>query len=532
VYGNQASGEDMSRFCPACHRSDALNPQAITAERASCPRDFFQIVEREVQDPIAGIFGGKYQTTTCILPGEKHAIFKVIETASSAEFLISVFKAKTVDTKRLIKFVDQWAGIRHRNVLPVTKSGASPDGTYLYVISESPHGKPLTAILDEQGTLPASKAIQYFLQLCDGLEQVNKIGLVHGNLMPAHLYHKEDSDTAEHIIISCHAALARFVDPPPDAVASSEIESELSPLYIGMEFLKPGVQADAATDVYSLGTVMYVMLTGLPPFAGKTFESIKQSHLQEQPLSLRGAAPDIEIPGMFDKIVLRTLKKDKIDRYPDADSVKKDLLIAAEKSRIYLPAYANASYTATAYTGDTGAFQKQPPRAADFIQGNTSSPQAPAQPGNTGPVDLGKDLELDPESRLELEDKVQGLRSHVFLVTAIAVVVIVGLGALLLYEGPPEDRAPAWKKLSWTFAMSGGDGALTSKSLEKAKDEFNNALKIADEIQDGGDRKAKSLRKLRIVHEEMHDKKAAESYREQVIKLVKERLQLDEAPIK
>jgi len=275
------------------------------------------------------------------------------------------------------------------------------------------------------------------------------------------------------------------------------------------------------------------VFTGLPPFSGKTFEGIKQSHKEEQPLSLRGAAPDIEIPGLFDQIVLRTLKKEKLERYPNAEALKSDLITAADKSRIYLPTYANADYVAQPYPGDKVAPQTQPTRPTDFTHGNTNQPQEPADAGNTGPVDFAKEVEeLPPESRQVLEDKVKDLRSHVFLVTVIAVLVIAGLGAILMYEGPAEDHAPAWKKLSWTMTMSGGDGALGSKGYVQAKAQFEHALKIADEIDDGGDRRVKTLRKLRSVHEEMHDKKGAESYREQITRFDKLRLQQDEAPVK
>ncbi|MDZ4833970.1 MAG: protein kinase [Candidatus Melainabacteria bacterium] len=523
----------MTKFCPACHRNDVLNPHAITPERTTCPRDFFQLVEREIEDPIEEIFKGRYRTTACILPGEKHAIFKVVDVEESGDFIVSILRARSADTKRIIKFVDVWAGVKHRNVLPVTESGVSADKKFVYVISRNPGGKPLTTILDEHGTLPASTAVPIFLQLCDGLERINKVSLVHGNLMPAHIYQLEDADTANHMLISCDSVLARFVDPSPDAVASDTDVSELSPLFLGLEFMKTGEMADASTDVYSLGTAMYAMLTGLPPFSGKTFESIKVSHKEEQPLSLRGAAPGIEIPGLFDKIVLRTLKKEKIERYPNVEALRKDMIQAADQSRIYLPAQATAGYTAQPYTGDTGADKAQPTSPADFIQGNPSTAQAPPNPANTGPVDLRKELdELPPETREELEEKVKGLRSHVWVVTLVAVLVIGGVGALLMYEGPPEDRAPAWKKLSWTMAMSNGDGALNSKSFEKAKDEFSNALKIAGEIQDGGDRKVKAMEKLLIVHEGLHDKKGAETIREEIIKMDQQRLQRDEAKIK
>lgn len=526
----------MSRFCPACHRNDSLNPNAITQERTSCPRDFFQIVDIPTTDPssqnqlIDKVFGGRFKTTVCILPGEKHAIFKVTEVATNSEFIVSILRRKSVDTKRIIKFVDAWQGINHRNILPITESGASPDKEFFYVISENPGGKPLTAVLDEHGTLAPEVAILVFLQLCEGLERISKVNIVHGNLMPAHIYQKTESDLAHHVMISCDTALACFVDPPPDATPSSD-ESELSPLYLGLEFLRTGDLPDSSTDVYSLGTFMYAVLTGLPPFSGKTFESIKQSHKEEQPLSLRGAAPDIEIPGLFDKIVLRTLKKDKIERYPNAEALKSDLLTAAEKSRIYLPTYANASYVAQPYTGDTGTFQAPTTKPQDFLQGSTT--QAPPLSGNTGPVDYGKDLEeLPPESRQELEDKVKGLRSHVNAVSLVAVLVIVGLVSIMLYEGPSEDRAPAWKKLSWTMAMSSGDGAMGSKSWQQAKEQFETALKTASEIEDGGDRRTKTMRKLRKVHEELRDKKGAESYREQIIRFDKIRLAQDEVPVK
>lgn len=555
----------MNRFCPACHRTETHNANTLSADRTHCPRDFFQLAEPQIVDPVAEIFAGKFQTESCVLPGQNHTIFKVIDPASGSKAMVSVLRASATDASRLMKFVETWSQIKHTNVLSVTGYGASPDGQYLYVVSEYPHGQALTNALDEKGNIPADVAIQLFLQICDAIQVLNESRLVHGNLMPAHIFQVQDSEQPHHIHVSCDAALTRFLLAPPDAV------SELSPLYLGLEFMKGGDTAEAATDVYSLGCLMYGVLTGMPPFSGKTFSELQQAHLSQQPLSLRGAAPDLDIPGLFDKIVLTAMKKERSARQPNASALKRDLLAAAEKSRIYLPTYMNAGYKAQEYTGDTGAYQPEGGpqgasagavdggsggyssrdtgsasgirsggagggmRGGSYDRGSHSDLRGGADDergGGSGDRRKGDDDLLPPETRSELESKVKDLRSHVFLVTVIAVVCIVGVAAVLLYEGPPEDRAPMWKKLSWTMSMSDGDSALNGKSFDKAKDSYTKALEMAEFIQDGGDRKAKTLRKLLAAHEGLHDKSGAAKIREQLVQFDEQRLKRDEEPVK
>lgn len=442
--------------------------------------------------------------------------------------MISVLRAEYADTARVIKFAEAWSGIKHPNILPVTEYGASGDNKYLYVISEYPGGDAFTTIIDQKGTIASDVAVQVFLQLCEALGAVGKAGLVHGNCMPAHTFHVAGSDTPHHVRLSCSAALTRFVSPAPAAVSEGEGGDELSPLSLGLEFIKRGEVADATTEVYTLGTVMYGALTGLPPFTGKTFEELKQSHLEAQPLSLRGVAPDVEIPVLMDKLVLKALKKEKSQRQASVDALKQELLIAAEKSRIYLPTYVNARYTAQQYTGDTGAYETQQ-STQGFLQGQPSG----APPSSAPTSEKAERLPdgLAPETRGELESKVKDLRSHVYLVTSIAVIVLVAFAALLSFEGPAEDHAPNWKKLHWMMTMYGADQALDSKDFDKARQGFLDAQRIASEIQDGGDRRTKTLRKLRTAYESLHDKKEAEKTREEIIRYDQHQLERDEAPV-
>ncbi|MBX9669154.1 MAG: protein kinase [Candidatus Obscuribacterales bacterium] len=488
----------------------------LTAERNTCPRDFFELTVRELPDPIPEIFSGRFVTDSCLLPGERYQIFKAVEQATGKMSMIALLPASDTDTSALMNFAQKWSDINHTNVLPITTYGASPKGDYLYVVSPYPHGQPLTSLLDEKGNLATELAIHLFLQLCEALEKIGAAGLIHGNCMPAHILIAQEGSIPDQIKLSCMSAIQRFLKPELRA-------TEISPLYLGLEYFDPKGEPDETTDIYSLACVMYVTLTGLPPFVGKSFEEIRQKHLEEQPLSLRGAAPDLAIPALFDKITLNGLSKIKQKRQAGARVLKQDLISAADKSRIYLPTYMEASYEVKPYQAETGGFDT-------VARGAPTAP--PVEQAQTQPAAPAQEPDLPPESRAELEGKVKDLRSHVYLVTTIAVGVLIGLGVLLMYEGPPEDHAPAWKKLTWTVDMSNGDNALNSRNLEQAQKNYSNALEVARDIEDGGDRRVKTLRKLRTVHEELHDKKGAEEFREEIIKFDKHRLEADEAPAK
>ncbi len=507
----------MTRYCPACHRTAEHNGNVLTAERTTCPRDFFELTDRQIEDPIPEIFAGRFVTDSCLLPGDKYKIFKAVDQSTGKMSMIAVLSAADTDTSALMNFAQRWSEINHANLLPVTAYGASPKGDYLYVVSPYPQAKPLTSLLDEKGYLTPDFSINLFLQLCEALEKVGSAGLIHGNCMPAHILIAQDGGVPDQIKLSCMSALPRFLKPDGRA-------TEMSPLYLGLEFSDPKGMPDETSDIYSLACVMYVTLTGLPPFVGKTFDEIRQKHMEQPPLSLRGAAPDLDIPGLFEKITLNALSKIKQKRHAGARVLKQDLISAAEKSRIYLPTYMEATYEAKPYyQQQTGGFDAVPRGAP------AAPPVEEVKPQPEQPVE---EPELPPESRLELESKIKELRNHVYLVTTIAIVVLIGIGGLLMFEGSPEDHAPAWKKLTWSVDMSNGDNALNAHNLDQAQKNYNNALEVARDIEDGGDRRIKTLRKLRTVHEELHDRKSAEEFREEILKCDKHRLEVDETPVK
>ena len=203
------------------------------------------------------------------------------------------------------------ASLSHPNIVSIYDRGEA-EGTY-YIAMEYLAGKSLKELILERGPAPVSVAIDYARQILAALRFAHRNGIVHRDIKP----HNVLVDSEGH---------AKVTDFGIARAGASQMTEEGS--IIGTaQYLSPeqarGTSVDQTSDLYSLGIVLYEMLTGAVPFTGDSPVEIAMKHLSATPPSVSAKRPDV--PKALDQVVLRALAKEPAARYQSAEEMDADL---------------------------------------------------------------------------------------------------------------------------------------------------------------------------------------------------------------
>lgn len=203
------------------------------------------------------------------------------------------------------------ANLNHPNIVAVFDWGAE-DSTY-FIVMELIKGKTLKEIIKESGALPVSRAINIIKQIAGALAFAHKREVVHRDIKPQNIIITDDG-------------LAKVTDFGIARAKSSAV-TDTGTVMGSVHYISPeqaqGLPATELSDIYSLGVVMYEMLTGNLPYTGDTAVAIAMKHATEQPA--RPSALNPEITPELEKIILKAMAKDPFDRYQSADEILADL---------------------------------------------------------------------------------------------------------------------------------------------------------------------------------------------------------------
>ncbi len=204
-----------------------------------------------------------------------------------------------------MKFTRQ---IPHRNVCKMYDLGESEDTTYITM--EYVRGEDLKSFIRRSGILTISKAISVAKQVCEGLREAHRLGVVHRDLKSSNIMIDKDGN-------------ARIMDFGMARSLKAKDDTGAGILFGTPEYMSPEqvetTKVDHRADIYSLGIIMFEMLTGGVPFKGDTPVTVALKHRKAAPPDPRDINPDI--PGDLDDLILRCLEKDKEARFQSASDV-------------------------------------------------------------------------------------------------------------------------------------------------------------------------------------------------------------------
>ena len=249
------------------------------------------------------------------------------------------------------------ANLSHPNIVTVHDFGF--DHGQLFIVMEHIPGKDLKTILRQRGRYSVEEAIPLIVQACAGIGYAHRAGLVHCDIKPHNMIVTPDSRLKVTDFGIARALSTIMPDERADVVWGS-------PQYFSPE-QAVGEAPSPASDVYSLGVVLYEVLTGALPFTAPSSEELARLHLEENPIPPSEYIPDI--PSALEEIVMKVLSKEPAARYRTADQLGRVLLRFGTQRDI--PSSPSLSLTPEAAT----SYQKPDPSPS-----NPSSSSGRARP--------------------------------------------------------------------------------------------------------------------------------------------------------
>ena len=267
---------------------------------------------------IGKIIGNRYEILEEVGLGGMATVYKAKDHVLNRLVAVKVLKDEfTTDTEFIKRFnteAQAAASLSHPNIVSIYDVGHEDENNLYYIVMELVQGKTLKEIINSEGVLSWKWAVNIAMQIASALELAHKNGIVHRDIKP-------------HNIIITEDGIAKVTDfGIAKAVSNSTITAFGTTIgsvhYFSPEQAKGGF-TDAKSDLYSLGVVMYEMLTGKVPFDADTPVSVALKHMQEEakePIELNS-----EIPTAVNQIVVKAMQKEPTARYQNATEMLHDL---------------------------------------------------------------------------------------------------------------------------------------------------------------------------------------------------------------
>jgi serine/threonine-protein kinase len=265
---------------------------------------------------------GKYRLQNELGRGSMGTVFLAVDEMLKRKVAVKFLLPELADSEEcMVRFQHEavaMASIRNENVAQIYSFGR--DNGLPYFVMEYLEGETLENLVDSHNRrgfyIPLDDAVDIMIQSLNGLAAIHHAGAIHRDIKPANVM--QTSDPVRSVIMDF--GLVRDVKVEDDVRSLAG-----TPAYIAPELVEgiPGADKSKLTDIYSIGTTFYEMLTGTIPFGGNSWVEILQKHIAELPVppSVRRAG----LPEDLDEIVLRAMSKDPRDRYQDCESFIEDL---------------------------------------------------------------------------------------------------------------------------------------------------------------------------------------------------------------
>lgn len=316
------------------------------------------------------VLNGRYRLVAQQGSGGMAVIYKAIDQALGRTVAVKILRPSlTNDPAFLARFRNEArsvANLAHPNIVTVHDVGS--DGPTHYIVMEFIEGQDLKRIIKTEGGLSVERAIHLAIQICAGIGFAHRAGLVHADVKPQNiLVTREDGVKVTDFGIA--QALSDAQPGERQAVVWG------SPHYFAPEQAK-GEKPSPAADVYSIGIVLFEMLTGRLPYTGANQQELALAHIRERVPMVTEFNPTI--PENLAKIVYKTMSKDPVQRYRLADQLGHILISYRDRGREQPAAPVPPPPTIP-------TVQARPPQPS-FIPQAPQIPQAPLQVGDPLPT--------------------------------------------------------------------------------------------------------------------------------------------------
>lgn len=263
------------------------------------------------------ILANRYELIQKIGSGGMAVVYQAYDTSLDRQVAVKLLREEYIDNPDFIRQFQREAKavakLSHQNIVNIYDFGTSDD--LMYLVMEYVDGCTLKELIAKNGPLPIQQVLDYSIQICYGMAQAHSHNIVHKDIKP-------------HNIMIDRNHIAKITDFGIAQAINHLTVTHNSGVLGSAHYFSPeqarGEQVSFESDIYSLGIVLYEMLTGKVPFTGENPVSVALKHMQERPPSLRVARRDI--PLELELVVLQALEKNPANRFQSMEEMAEALL--------------------------------------------------------------------------------------------------------------------------------------------------------------------------------------------------------------
>ena len=267
------------------------------------------------------IIGNRYQILDSIGTGGMAEVYKAFDTFLNREVAVKILRAQYTDDEGFVSRFRQEAQsaarLIHPNIVNVYDVGRDDDS--YYIIMEYVKGKTLKELISEVGALDPMTAVIITHGIASALKHAHSRGIIHCDIKPHNILLDENNNPKV-----ADFGIARAITTATMTYTASVVGSVH---YLSPEQVR-GEKISAQSDLYSLGILLFEMLTGCLPYTAETPVAVALMHVRERMPLVREV--NSEVPAVLEKVVAKALAKDKEERYASADEFLQDLEYAAD----------------------------------------------------------------------------------------------------------------------------------------------------------------------------------------------------------
>jgi hypothetical protein len=275
------------------------------------------------------IYNGRYELVSQIARGGTAQVYLardlLLDRPVALKVLFPELSSDSSFVERFRREAQAAANLSHPNIVPVFDWGES-ERTY-FIVMERVDGEPLSAVIRAQAPLPAMRAAAIAGDIAKALSYAHRRGVVHRDVKPGNVLITRDGQ-----VKVADFGIARAVGHDDSVTQTGLVMGTAT--YFSPEQAQ-GLGVDGRSDVYSLGVVLYEMVTGRAPFVADTPVAIAYKHVSETPVPPRQIDP--RVPAALEGVILRAMAKNPADRYATAEDLHADLERFAQGVAVLAP---------------------------------------------------------------------------------------------------------------------------------------------------------------------------------------------------
>jgi serine/threonine-protein kinase len=364
----------------------ALAPRRREAELARrreivADRSLSQDAVTASVDDLPELLGGKYRVERVLGAGAMGTVYAATHAVLGQRVAIKRMHVERLGRpsarERFLREARAAARLRSEHVARVIDVGVLEDGAP-FIVMEHLEGEDLAALLDRRGALPVAEAVEYVLQAAEAVAEAHAAGIVHRDLKPANLFLIRDPAGAPCVKV-LDFGISKLIGD--ELALTRQAVAVGSPLYMSPEQMVSSKDVDSRTDLWSLGVVLYELVTASLPFNEAHLDDLYGRVLQSDPPPMSTRMPTV--PAALEAVIRQCLQKDRQRRFPNAAELAAALApFAKERGPALAARVASVLGVATTPVRATELLDADPPQNKAVSAIATPAPRVGARPAS------------------------------------------------------------------------------------------------------------------------------------------------------